>query len=297
MLCAVETQQPQGSSRLAEAFPLIAAAVLGLAGVVLFLAVLWPEGKTPSPRDVTPAPATTPVPAAPQPAQEATTPAPAAPHAPADMATPAPVVPQASEDTTQAKAPPAETRQSEAPAAEPSVAPTPGAQAMVDAALQGDDARVQQLARELSSTRPKRGDRPRARKLNAQGLALMNTARYAEAVSAFEAAYKVDDADVEVRENLGYALLKAGRIEEAERALLAALEIGPRRASAWGSLGFVYAKQGRDRDAVQIILTAHRFAGNRRKALESYARQANTDADPKVRAMLGDAVNRLRQVR
>jgi Flp pilus assembly protein TadD len=168
---------------------------------------------------------------------------------------------------------------------------------MLDAAIAGDDVQVQQLARELASKRRVRGDRPRARQLNAQGLALMSTARYAEAVPAFEAAHKADAGDAEVRENLGYALLKAGRLDEAEEALLATLEIGPRRASAWGSLAFVYAKQERSREAVQLILTAYRFAPNHRKAVESYTRQATADTDPRVRAMLAEALSRLRQAR
>jgi Flp pilus assembly protein TadD len=177
------------------------------------------------------------------------------------------------------------------------VAASANVQAMVDAAIQRDDVQVQQLSRELASKRRVRGDRPRARKLNAQGLALMSTGRYAEAVPAFETAHEADGGDAEVRENLGYALLKAGRIDEAERALLAALEVAPRRASAWGSLGFVYAKQGRASEAVQLILTAYRFAPSHRKAFESYRRQASTDPDPKVRAMLDEALSRLRQAR
>jgi Flp pilus assembly protein TadD len=168
---------------------------------------------------------------------------------------------------------------------------------MVEAAIRGDLTRVQQLGRALAAARPTRGDRARARQLNARGLGLAKTERYDDAVTAFQAAHEADRADPEIRENLGIALLKAGRAEEAERALLAALEIGPRRASAWGSLAFAYAKLGRHTEAVKLLLTAYRFAPNQRRAIESYTRQASSDPDPKVRAMLTDALAALREAR
>jgi Flp pilus assembly protein TadD len=164
---------------------------------------------------------------------------------------------------------------------------------MIDAALTGDDVQLKQLAQRLSAERPSRGDRNRARELNGEALKMVRSGRYADAASLFEAAHRADPGDPEVRENLGYALLRAERIDEAESALLSTLEVGPQRASAWGSLGFVYAKRGQHAEAVKLILTAYRFAPDRRKALESYQRQAKSDADPKVRAMLEEAVSRL----
>ena len=323
MLRAVETRTPpqpaHSTSRIAEAFPLISAAVLALAGALLFVAVLWPETQAPTVRKepataqpTIPAPAVPEAPKGPAPAAEVVaSPAPPAPDtaAPApqapDPAGPAPsspspqVPPDAAANAAAAVPPeaPAPSKPANPQTSKSATPPTTSVQALVDAAIEEDDVQVQQLTRDLASKRRVRGDRPRARQFNAQGLALMSTARYAEAVPAFEAALKADAGDPEIRENLGYALLKAERIDEAEQALLAALEIGPRRASAWGSLGFVYAKQGRAREAVQLILTAYRLAPNHRKALDSYRRQANTDSDPKVRAMLTEALSRLRQAR
>lgn len=310
MLRAVETRTPPqhtpSTSRIAEAFPLISAVVLALAGAVLFVAVLWPDTQGPIRRD---AASTPPGPSAPEtqktPGATAEAMAPAASGsadtpAPAEPARPPAPAPLDTGPAAQAAIPseaPAPAQPERPQTSSPAVPANTNVQAMVDAAIQGDDVQVQQLARELAAKRRARGDRPRARRFNAQGLALMSTARYAEAVPAFEAAHKADGGDAEVRENLGYALLKAGRIDEAEQAILAALELAPRRASAWGSLGFVYAKQGRASEAVQLILTAYRFAPNRRKALESYTRQASTDPDPKVRAMLAEALSRLRRAR
>jgi tetratricopeptide (TPR) repeat protein len=304
----IRHERAESTSRLAEAFPLIAAAVLALVGAALFVAVLWPDTPAPNRRDTVTAPAPSEAPATPEAREDRSARSEAVPptsssagEAPGS-AERAPSIAQAPPD----QAPPRQPALGQEPpralqrAPEtPRAAALPGASAgaMVAAAIEGEHTQVQQLARELASKRRARGDRPRARQFNAQGLSLMSTARYAEAVPAFEAAHQADPGDAEVRENLGYALLKAGRIDKAEQALLSALEIGPRRASAWGSLGFVYAKQGRQREAVQLILTAYRFAPSRRKALESYTRQASTDPDPKVRATLAEALNRVREAR
>jgi Flp pilus assembly protein TadD len=167
---------------------------------------------------------------------------------------------------------------------------------MVDAAIAGDTARLRSGMKELTRRVPVRGDRTRARTLNAKALTYLRGARYADAIPLFEAAHRADPGDAEVRENLGYALLKAGRLDEAEAALLSALEVAPRRASAWGSLGFLYAKRDRNDAAVKLIETAYRLAADRRKAAEAYQRQAKSDPDPKVRAMLTEALGRLHQV-
>jgi Flp pilus assembly protein TadD len=164
---------------------------------------------------------------------------------------------------------------------------------MIGAALAGNDSEVQQRAKELASASAARGDRKQARELNAKALKLMRNGRYDDALPLLESAHRADPGDPEIRENLGYALLKADRVDEAESALLAALEIGPRRASAWGSLGLVYAKRGRHAEAVKLMETAYRSAPDRKKVLESYRRQAKTESDPKVRAMLADVVAHL----
>jgi Flp pilus assembly protein TadD len=257
------------SNALTDAFPLIAAGVLVIVGVVLFVTVLWPDSGT---SERTPAAA-----------GSADRNAPSTPGQ-ADTPTPAPAEPPqvaASTEPPQVAAPP------EAPAIA----------AMIDAAIAGDDTRLQSAIRQLAARAPARGDRARARELNAKALAYTRGARYTDAVPLFEAAHGADPGDAEVRENLGYALLKAGRIDEAEAALLSTLEVAPRRASAWGSLAFVYAKQDRKHAAVKLIQTAYRFAADRRKAAEAYRRQAKSDPDPKVRAMLTEAVARLDQVR
>lgn len=169
-----------------------------------------------------------------------------------------------------------------------------GVNALVAAATAGDHARVEKIASELKLTpKPVRVNRRLARDLNDRGLALWQRQRFAEAATYFRQAHDADASDAEIAENLGYSLLKSGNVAEAEPAILDALALAPERASAWGSLSSVYAKQGKHRDAVACVLTAYRFAPNPKRALDLYSRLAVSDEDPKVRAVLADAVNRL----
>jgi tetratricopeptide (TPR) repeat protein len=136
---------------------------------------------------------------------------------------------------------------------------------LVAAAISGDIAGLQKTVAELKTQQPARGNRPRARQPNDEGLALFRNAHYAEAAAVFAQANVTDKGDAEIRENLGYSLRYAGELAAAERALLLALEIGPQRATAWGSLGHIYAKRGMHRQAVALLLTAYRFAPDRKK--------------------------------
>ncbi len=168
--------------------------------------------------------------------------------------------------------------------------------ALVAAALAGDEARVRQIGSELKSQpRPPSGERRVARDLNERGLALWQRQRFSEAAVLFGQARAKDAADPEIAENLGYALLKSDQVAQAEQALLAALTLAPERASAWGSLGLVYAKQGKHREGVAAVLTAYRYTRDPKRTLDVYSRLAASDDDPKVRAVLADVVSRLSQ--
>lgn len=179
------------------------------------------------------------------------------------------------------------------PAATQALQPA-SAEALVAAAIAGDEALVQKIGVALKQRpRPPRVDRRLARELNDSGLALWRRQRFGEAAPYFRRAHEADPGDAEIAENLGYALLKSGHTAEAERALLEALALAPERASAWGSLGLARAKSGRHRDGVACVLTAYRYARDPRRTFEVYSRLATTDDDPKVRAVLGEVVNRL----
>ena len=169
-----------------------------------------------------------------------------------------------------------------------------GVAELVAAAITGNYQRLREVADELrAKPRPPHGNRPLAREMNERGLALWRRQRFAEAAGYFAKAHQADPGDAEIAENLGYALLKSGRLEESERAILTALSLAPERASAWGSLGMLRAKAGRHREGVACVLTAYRFVRDRERTLEVYTRLAATDEDPRVRALLADAVNRI----
>lgn len=168
--------------------------------------------------------------------------------------------------------------------------------ALVAAAIAGDDARLRQIAEQLKSQpRPPRGERRLARDLNERGLALWQRQRFGEAAVFFRQAREADASDAEISENLGYALLKSGQVAQAEPAILDALTLAPGRASAWGTLGLIYAKQDKHREGVAAVLTAYRFTRDPKRTLDVYSRLAATDDDPKVRAVLADVVSRLSQ--
>lgn len=167
-------------------------------------------------------------------------------------------------------------------------------QALVAAAIDGDRARVGNIAATIKSqARAPRGNRHKARDLNEHGLALWQRNRYDEAATYFREAREADPGDAEIAENLGYALLKSGHVAEAEQPILDALSMAPDRASAWGSLGMIYAKQGKHRAGVALVLTAYSYARDPKRTAGVYSRLAASDEDPKVRAMLAEVVSKL----
>ena len=171
-----------------------------------------------------------------------------------------------------------------------------GVDELVAAAIAGNYELLRKVADELRARpRPPHGNRPVAREMNERGLALWRRQRFEEAAVYFAKGHHADPGDAEIAENLGYALLKSGWLEEAERAILTALTLAPERASAWGSLGMLRAKAGRHREGVACVLTAYRFVRDRERTLEVYSRLAATDEDPRVRALLVEAVSRISQ--
>ena len=178
-------------------------------------------------------------------------------------------------------------------AAATSAEPT-ATQRMIDAAVSGDGAAFDRAVAQVEAQpKPPRGERRLARDLNDRGLAQWQRGRFEEAAAIFTKAQAADPADAEIAENLGYALLRSGEIDKAQAALLKSLALDPKRASAWGSLGQVYAKQGKHRDGIACVLTAYLFSRDRARTLDVYSRLARVDSDPRVRALLNEAVDRI----
>jgi Flp pilus assembly protein TadD len=128
------------------------------------------------------------------------------------------------------------------------------------------------------------GAHQRARAANDRGLNMVLEGQMAEAVKAFQTAYQLAPADVEIMNNFGYAYLRNHDPGAAEPWLLLALVLSPGRVNAWVNLGQAYAEQGQHSKAVACLANGYRFSRNQtatRQFLQKLA--ANEDEDEKVR--------------
>jgi len=92
--------------------------------------------------------------------------------------------------------------------------------------------------------------------LTGLGLALLETGRCTEAITAFRDALALDPKQGQAWHGLGKVYLKQGRLDDAFTALSKAVEYGPSPAGALSDLGLALGRQGRWAKAVQ----AHRQA-------------------------------------
>ena len=125
------------------------------------------------------------------------------------------------------------------------------------------------------------GAHQRARAANDRGLNVLHEGRMAEAVQAFQAAYQLAPADVEIVNNFGYAYLRNHDPGAAEPWLLLALVLSPGRVNAWVNLGQAYAKQGQHSMAVACLANGYRFSRNQtatRQFLQKLADDEDEDA-------------------
>jgi tetratricopeptide (TPR) repeat protein len=114
--------------------------------------------------------------------------------------------------------------------------------------------------RAAKSLPPKQGNRKIARAANDRGLSHLQGGRIADAINAFQEAYRANPADVEVVNNLGYAYLLYNDPVSAEEHMLKALTMRWDRSAAWGNLGQAYVKKGQMADAVASFSNAYRFS-------------------------------------
>ena len=85
-------------------------------------------------------------------------------------------------------------------------------------------------------SKPARGDRKLARKLNTDGLNSLKTKNFDEAISLFAAARSADPLDEEIVGNLAYTYGEAKKYSLAEKIAYEALLINPRRANYWSTI-------------------------------------------------------------
>lgn len=167
-------------------------------------------------------------------------------------------------------------------------------QAILNAAGRSDYAAVERAFRELPPLQ--RGpvvDPPRARRENAKALNLIAEGRYLDAVTVLQTASALDSSDAEITGNLADALMHLGRMDEAMAMALISLRLNPTRSISWGLLGFLYAKRDDQPAAVSSLTTGYHYSSNDSKTLQVYRRMADTDADPRVRAVMQSAVRQI----
>jgi predicted Zn-dependent protease len=121
-----------------------------------------------------------------------------------------------------------------------------------------------------------RGDRKTARALNADGIRLLQSRVYDQAVSVLERSVQADPSDVEVRNNLAYAYMLAGRYPAANRTLQALLAEVPDRSSAWANLAELYSRAGMEEVAVASLQLAVFHSANRQKTMDYLAGVSTT---------------------
>ena len=153
------------------------------------------------------------------------------------------------------------------------------------AALSSTDANAVEsaLSRIDSLPKPARGDRKAARSANDEGLRLMQTHQYEDAVVAFNRALANDPADVEVLGNLSYAYLKNGQLSETLKISSYAVRVAPRRAGAWNQIAAAHALRGADWLAVRAYVTLYALSADQDKTREFLARAAADNNDESVR--------------
>ena len=124
---------------------------------------------------------------------------------------------------------------------------------------------IQDLINKINALpKPTKGNVKEARKINDKGLlALSNNEDYDNAVRFFSEALKLDPADVEIMNNLGFAYTKQQNFDMAEKTLIEALTLSPARSSAWSNLGDVFALKDNESKAIACYANTYRFSQNR----------------------------------
>lgn len=129
-------------------------------------------------------------------------------------------------------------------------------------------------------SKPRRGNRSRARSLNDQGIGRLKAERYSEAAASFRSAAAADPGDVEVLNNLAYALLLAEDYPSAADAVVATLSVAPSRPMAWETLGQILVGLGQNDAAVGAFKMVVRTSSDSAKGEQRLQKVAETVTNP-----------------
>lgn len=133
-----------------------------------------------------------------------------------------------------------------------------------------------------------------ARRLNREGIALINAGRPGQAIAPLERAASLQPRDAEILGNLGYAYMLVGEHDAASRHFTRALDYAPNRSATWLNLGQTYAELGQRERAVDAVVTGYRHS-TRKATVRSALLAAATGArySPQWREAAGLALARI----
>jgi tetratricopeptide (TPR) repeat protein len=103
-------------------------------------------------------------------------------------------------------------------------------------------------------------DAEQARRLNRDGIELINAGRPGQAIAPLERAASLQPRDAEILGNLGYAYMLLGEHLVASRHFMRALDYAPTRSATWLNLGQTYAELGHRDRAVNAVVTGYRHS-------------------------------------
>jgi len=169
--------------------------------------------------------------------------------------------------------------------------------AMMNAAREGDDARLRAVRRELQRIPlPSHGNRSAARLANSAALDAFRRGDFNEATEKLMNGVKADPADQELVNNLAYALYRQKRLDEAKTASVAALTLAPERTSAWSNLGEILAEDGDQDKAVLAFLLAYKFSSDQQKTHTFLQKLAQDESSFQVRNAASQTLRRIAQL-
>jgi len=138
-------------------------------------------------------------------------------------------------------------------------------------------------------SKPARGDRKLARKLNTDGLNSLKTKNFDEAISLFASARSADPLDEEIVGNLAYTYGEAKKYSLAEKVAYEALLINPRRANYWSTIALAKQAQGQPKEALQSMWLVWQFAQNRPNLITLFDNKINEETDENIKSLFVSA--------
>ena len=158
---------------------------------------------------------------------------------------------------------------------------------MIEFAQAGDEARLARARAAIDKyPRPLRSNDKellkQARAKNTEGTKLLAVSNPLQAAQSYFDGFKLDPADVELVDNLGYALLKLQEFDESRKASETALMLAPARTTAWNNLASAFAALSKPEEAAAAFQNAWRFSRARGKTLSTWLETAETDPNPAI---------------